>query len=447
MKNKNKVLFKMLSFLLPIIILILCNIVKGNGFSNVMKLPDVDLQYIPLLKYLKSVLLFDNSIMYSFSKSLGGSMFATYFYYLSSPINIICILFKNISYETINVIKKIKIGLCGMMTYIFLGSKADKYLINFVFSLCYALMGYNIIYAHNVMWFDVVYITPIVFLGIDLLIKNDDWRLYTFSLIYAIMCNFYIAFSLCIFSFIYTLYNLLIVLDKNRIKILKKFLFLSLFIGGICALFLIPISYELINLNDRFVMTNLISYDLNNLPLVLYKGLVGSNSLAFYSIMNVDAPNIYCSILVVLLNLFYLFCYDVSKKEKIVIIVIELFFILSMVFQPLYLMWHCFSTTNGNPYRFSFLWCFFHIFIAYKSMMKIYDNSNFNYKKIFLVSMIFFLLIIFSFFSKAYSYFYNGTEIIISAIFCFLYVILIKKKLINYVLLLLIFELILNYIQ
>lgn len=144
--------------------------------------------------------------------------------------------------------------------------------------------------------------------------------------------------------------------------------------------------------------------------------------------MNIDSPNIYCSILVFILNIFYLFCYQVSKKEKIVIVLVEFFFVLTMIFKPLYYVWHCFGYTNGNPYRFSFLWSFFHIFIAFKSFVKIINYSYFNYKKIIVLSAFLLILIILFFFSKCYVLFYNGFEIIISIIFYLMYIILIRKK-------------------
>ena len=210
MKKINKVLFYILSFSFPIIIICFCYVVKGNIFLKVINLPDVDYQYIPLLKYLKSCYFFENNIFYSFSKSFGGSMFATYFYYLSSPVNIICIFFKNIYFEIINYIIFIKIGLSGLTMFIFLNSKSKYYFFNFVFSMCYSLMGFNIVFQNNIMWFDIVYMVPIVCLGIDFLISKNNPKLYVFSLSYSIWCNFYISFSLCIFSVIYFLFIILL---------------------------------------------------------------------------------------------------------------------------------------------------------------------------------------------------------------------------------------------
>lgn len=264
-------MYLFLSFLLPIFIVLLCYIVKGYSFSAIKNLPDVEQQYIPLLKYFNGVLLSDNSIFYSFSKSLGGSMFSTYFYYLSSPLNIICLFFSCVSYKIIFILIIIKIGLCGMTMYIFLNNKFDNGFNCCLFSLCYSLMGYNILYSNNIMWLDVVFLTPIVILDIDLLVNKNDCFLFLISLVFAIWCNFYIAFSLCIFSTIYLFYNLFIVIYIDKKMIIKKFFISSFFVVCLCAFFLIPIFCELSNFKDRFLLNEIISYDINNVPLLLYK--------------------------------------------------------------------------------------------------------------------------------------------------------------------------------
>lgn len=204
--KKNKLLM-LCSFLVPMFLFYLFSFFrfKSNFLYNY---PDVYSQYVPLFKYLKGVFVFDNSIFYSFSKQLGGSMAATYGYYLSSPINIFLLLFDDIL-SFLNFITVLKIGLCGLCMYIYLCTKREKnYFINFLLSLCYALMGFNLMFINNIFWFDVIYILPIVMIGIDKIIKKDSPFIYVLTLCYAIICNFYMAFSLCIFSVIYFFYNI-----------------------------------------------------------------------------------------------------------------------------------------------------------------------------------------------------------------------------------------------
>ena len=57
------------------------------------------------------------------------------------------------------------------------------------FSLLYSFMGYNLNYFLEIMWLDVVLLTPLVLLGIDKIIKNKSPILYIFTLFISIYSN------------------------------------------------------------------------------------------------------------------------------------------------------------------------------------------------------------------------------------------------------------------
>jgi len=54
---------------------------------------DADFQYLDFLAYLKDVFDGKNNIDYSFSKSIGGACIGVFSYYLSSPFNLLLLLF------------------------------------------------------------------------------------------------------------------------------------------------------------------------------------------------------------------------------------------------------------------------------------------------------------------------------------------------------------------
>ena len=62
--------------------------------DNSLATMDAEYQYIDLFGYLKDVLSGDNSALYSFSKSIGGSCIGIFGYYLSSPFNLLILFFK-----------------------------------------------------------------------------------------------------------------------------------------------------------------------------------------------------------------------------------------------------------------------------------------------------------------------------------------------------------------
>ena len=74
------------------------------------------------------------------------------------------------------------------------------------FSTLYALSSYAVVQAHNTMWIDELIFLPLLVLGIERLIKEKKFLLYTVSLAYCALSNFYIGYMVCIFTFFYFFY-------------------------------------------------------------------------------------------------------------------------------------------------------------------------------------------------------------------------------------------------
>ena len=130
MKKNNKIIFIILSFLIPFLSLSIIFFLKGLFTDKIILSGDMHAQYYPLFNYLKEVFNGNNSIFYSFNKSLGGTMFGTIFYYLSSPLNLI-LFFVNkvhiINFMTWLII--LKISLCGLTMYLYMRHKLYLHLV------------------------------------------------------------------------------------------------------------------------------------------------------------------------------------------------------------------------------------------------------------------------------------------------------------------------------
>ena len=165
---KLKKVLKYLSlFFVPILILNIAIIIKNglHELENQYIVGDLYNQYISFIKWFQNVLFGRESLFYSFSKGAGGNMFSTFAYYLSSPVNLILIFFKNFSIAKIMMLLiNIKIGLSSVSMYIFLKNKfqSDNFIKIFIFSIIYSLCGSVICYYSNLMWLDMFYLTPIV---------------------------------------------------------------------------------------------------------------------------------------------------------------------------------------------------------------------------------------------------------------------------------------------
>jgi uncharacterized membrane protein YfhO len=172
-KNK-KITFIVLSFLIPLFVYTSIFFIKDLFTNKTIIQGDMAAQYYPLFVYFKGFFSGSNSLFYSFSKCLGGTMFGTFFYYMSSPLNLLLFFVSKKSIpQFINFLVILKLSLCGLTMYIYMRKKYKKDGFSIlVFSLFYAFMGYNLNYYINIMWFDVVFLAPLVLLGVESIIEN-----------------------------------------------------------------------------------------------------------------------------------------------------------------------------------------------------------------------------------------------------------------------------------
>ena len=398
-KDKFKYL---VAFLLPILFLFINLVVlkimnpnKEVFSSDKLLIADLMSQYSGLFSYLKDVFNGNASLIYSFSKNLGGGMFGTFMYYLSSPLNLILYLFpKDQLMNGIASIILVKFGLCGLFMYIFLSNhfKTKEYFF-LIFSTFYALMGYNLVYYFNFMWLDAIYLTPLVILGIDNIINKNKISLYVFSLAISIICNFYISYMLCIFCIFYFYYQIMLVhnFSSDRRKILSKlvlFLFSSLVAGLISSFVLIPgliSSFGMLRINYQYSSFKIIN-PLNNFLTFIYK-LFPGNQIAD-NILSKYTPNVYFGLLPMIFVIMYFFNKKISLREKILTGIMYLMFIISFCFNIPNLLWHGFSYPNGYAFRFSFLFSFFSLLIACRSMLLYKSKLSYKFLLAILLSIV-----------------------------------------------------------
>lgn len=158
-----------LSFLIPFLCLIALftvnNFVLGD---NSILYSDSQYQYYQSFVYLKQLL--NNGSFYSFQIGLGTPMIATIAYYLGPISNLLVNFFDNIELFLIITVL-IKISLCGLTMYNYLKYNYDsKYII--IFSTAYALSFYSLANYFQFMWLDVYFLSPLLLLGIDKIIKR-----------------------------------------------------------------------------------------------------------------------------------------------------------------------------------------------------------------------------------------------------------------------------------
>ena len=385
-KIKENYIF-ILSFILPMVIMFVVFTSLGVGFIGDKTIVSSDMytQYVAYFGKFKDILSGDGSIFYSFNKSIGGNNIGLFAYYLASPLNLLLILFpKSAIGEFIFIIYLIKIGLASLCFSLYISKvykKKDLFVV--IFSLCYALMSYNICFQMNIMWMDGMMLLPLVALGIEEIILKGKYKLYMIVLFMVVVSNYYIGYMICIFSVVYFFYKS-IIYKKISLPRTFKFFGASFITGGLASFLLIPV---LISLSTGKADFNLFSEAITikqNLSSFLSKLFIGSYNMG--QVMK-SPTNIYCSVMVAELLILYFFNKEINIRNKIASLIVIVFIALSFFISTFILLWHGFDYPIGFQYRNSFIFCFFVIILAYECWLKIKGS---NYKGL-IIAVLFFV--------------------------------------------------------
>ena len=202
-KNKYYLITGICSIAIVIALYVL-NEVAPFG-ENSMLTVDFYHQYGPMLGELYDRVKNGYNLFYSFNMGMGLPFFRNFYNYMSSFFNIIIFLIKRYnllaSYSVIIGLKAVASAVC---MNIFLNYKfKKKSYVNIPLAIMYAFNNYFVAYYWNIMWIDGLVILPIVALGIEKLVNDDNVYVYIFGLALILFSNYFIGYMLCIFSVLY----------------------------------------------------------------------------------------------------------------------------------------------------------------------------------------------------------------------------------------------------
>lgn len=312
--------------------------------------------------------------IYSFSKGLGGETTGLVSYYTSSPFNIILYLFKAENIEVaIFTIISMKIICMALSMYIYLSYHYKNNFKNAICAFSYALCPRILRFYFHIMWLDAFISLPILALLTEKIIEKEKFSKPLFVFFYAItlLSNYYTAYMASVFILIYFFYySFLKELTVGQIiKNIKDMAVSVILSVMLVSPILIPTFLQLIG-------GKLSNYDVS-LPLKnnIINGATLVSSFIDQGYLFENLPVIFGSVVICCLILMYFTNSNISKKEKIASSFLFLFFALSLIFNPLYCMWHAFAKPEGFPRRFLFVIAFF-TFIVIRKELSNMDNEK-----------------------------------------------------------------------
>ena len=383
MDGESNALCYLTAFLLPFIIMLGVYAALSKhpfGDGSVLTL-DLQGQYVYYYEALRRLLTEGGSWLYSFERTLGGEFMGIVAYYAASPFNILFALFpKNMMADAVMFVQLFKVGAMGLaFAYYLKKTRKTEDMLTVSFALMYALSAYSVVQLMNPMWLDAMVFLPLLVLGIEAMIRQRRFILYTASLVTIFVTNYYIGYMCAIFTFAYYLYYYFLVRDElsqnpgaergNAVKrlfcsrgfeTLMRFGVFSVLAAVISAFMLWSAWHSLSFGKTDFSNPDFgFSFRFDFLD-IFVKLLPGS----YDTVRPNGLPMIYSGMLALIAAPLFFLSRTITTKKKALTAMLLVFFVISFSVNTVDLVWHGFSAPNWLNYRYSFLFSFVFIVMA-----------------------------------------------------------------------------------
>ncbi len=365
------------AFGIPVLIMLFLFIIQGiypfGGRSFLVS--DMYHQYMPFFSELVRKVQEGESLNFSYNVGIGSNFLALYVYYLASPSHWLAFLFPaEHLMEFMTYLTVIKIGLCGLTSYIYLHKHWEDrgqtltgaYSMMALFcSGFYALSGYMMAYNWNIMWLDCVLLLPVLLLGLERLVRENRPWLYYFMLTLCIFTNYYISIMVCIFLVLYFVF--LFFTERINWKAVGQFALFSLLAGGTAGILLVPEVCAILqtDFGDVSFPKALESY-------FSVLDMLARHCMCISTERGLDHwPNIYCGSAVFMLLPLYLTNDKIPVKKRFGMTALACFLLVGFSTNLLNFIWHGLNYPDSLPARQSFIYVFLILVMCFEALKSV----------------------------------------------------------------------------
>ncbi len=388
--NKKSFNYCILGFLIPFVfaglaMLMRAIMVESDGSSIFSLLySDAYYQYFPFFVDFRNSIRAGESFLYTWNIGMGTDYLGLYAYYVASPLNLLTAFVPEAwVLDFYSFLFPVRIGLAGLFFSIFLKKTFDRNDLSIaIFASFYATCAWVFGYMWNVMWLDTFAVMPLAILGTISLLKERKFVLYTLSLFYCIFANYYVGFFVCIFILlVFICYEICRWTTFKRFAVdLGHMAFFTILAIGMTAILSLP-TFAALQTTNSAASEFPKAFDMHIADEKSFAGLVeamvkvATNTYAAIEPNYVDAassgglPNIYCGLFATVLSLLFFTCKEIKWRDRICALVMLLFLNLSFILKQLDYIWHGFHFTNMIPNRFSFIYSFVMLYMAYRTWL------------------------------------------------------------------------------
>ena len=393
-KHPKGVLY-LISALLPMTIMLVVWFFMGSypfGNKSLMAV-DFSQQYISFFGLLKNAILSGDlsSLTYSFTKSIGGDMIGVLGYYLMSPFNIIYIIlpFKYYGLAVFLTIwlryGAIGLSFAHLVVKRYKGAESKLWMVP-LFATAYALSGMLVSYQMNVIFYDAMIMLPLVIVYLEQLLDGEAAYPYSIVLGLTLLLQFYMGYMISIFVVLYAFYYVSPRLSiegtwkvklKHYVQPLWKAFVYSVLGAATASILLVPVFFNLLESKGQIggAMTFSFAFQINPLDILSKLSIGGFDNASGWS-AGPNLPNIYIGALGFIGYILFLTSTKIAKERKWAAGAVTLVFLVSFVNEFVSKIWHMGQNPAGFFFRFSWIFSFFMLILAYQVLKEKIEISR-----------------------------------------------------------------------
>lgn len=259
-------------------------------------------------------------------------------YYILSPFTLIILFFpRELIDNAVSIIVALKILLSGLTCLYFISKTFNKIDDNYkiILSLLYAFSSYSLTLYIITPWIDIVYLFPMLLLGLKKILDLESSKLYIITLSISLICSFYITFIVLLFI-IFSSFLYLYIFKKENIKKAIFHLGVATIISILIASVILIPSFIQIFASQRA--------SINLTEIVNSKFGPLSDKIAY----------LFGSTILIVFSLLILLNFKKHKKFTIFLFLNLLLLGLPLIIEPINKMWH-FGSYVYFCYRYGFI--------------------------------------------------------------------------------------------
>ena len=306
---------------------------------------DMNQQGIPLLMNFKDMLSGKDNLFFSMNNAGGMSFWGVFCFFLSNPFSLLSVFVpKEEIIYFVNIMVILKLTLCSFTAAIYFRccKKPANGAITVSLSLMYALCGYGMLFYQNIMWLDVMYLFPVLMIGLEKLTKERKSVVFIISLSVITIMNFYLCYMVVVFILLYmTVWFIGERQSEYRREVCIKFLSGSVLAAMMTAVIWLPSLIQVMSSGRLSSVSGTI------------------NSASFLSHYETVLPLLFCTSFIFVVLLMQLLSRERKTKEHRRNLLLFLLTLIPFFIEPVNIIWH-----TGNYMSFPARYGFITIFIG-----------------------------------------------------------------------------------